>query len=142
MKDIILLLTIILFSQCSPSWHIKRALKKDPSIFKVETITTIDTVYINVPKIDTVFTYSFDTVVYWQDKIKVKYHYSTVDSLVFIQVDCPPKQVIREKKEVKETIITDKSWLEKLKSNTLLIVSILIAGSVFFLAMYLIKKFI
>ena len=142
MKNIILLLTIIIFSQCSASWHVNRAKRLDPSIFKFETITTIDTVYIEVPKIDTVFTYSFDTVVYWQDKIKVKYHYSTVDSLVFIQVDCPPKEVIREKKEIKETIIADKSWLEKLKSNTLLIVSILIAGSVFFLAIYLIKKFI
>jgi hypothetical protein len=46
----------------------RRAVFKDPSILTVEKVTVIDTVFIEVEKIDTVFKYKFDTVTFWKDK--------------------------------------------------------------------------
>ena len=98
-----LIFLLSMLSACSASYHIKQAKKKAPELFQVRVDTVRDTIRITVPKVDTVFSYRFDTVEMWLDKTFVKYHYDTVRNDVFIEVDCPDDSVVVETiHEVKE----------------------------------------
>ena len=124
-KDIILLLVFIalLFILCCPgsgctaSWHMQRAIKKDPFIIHHDTVRRIDTVWMTVESVDTVFRYQFDTVTYYQDSVRVVYYYNTRDSLVYIEVDCPDCPEITRTETITETIVIEKKskWLRWVK---------------------------
>jgi len=96
MQYIKYLILIILFSSCSANWYLRKAVFKDPEIIKVETVKVIDTVFVEIEKIDTLFRYKFDTVEFWKDSVYVKYFYETKDSTVYLEVDCPDNAVITE----------------------------------------------
>lgn len=67
------LITIVLLSSCSAQWHLKRAVKKDPTLLKTDTIAIVDTVVTPpVTLTDTVITRTQDTVVVQKDKLKVQ----------------------------------------------------------------------
>ena len=79
----------IILSSCSAQWHLRKAITKDPSIIDTVKVVTIDTVWMEVKKIDTVFKYNFDTVFFVKDSVKVKFFYQNRDSLAYLDVDCP-----------------------------------------------------
>lgn len=106
-KGIVLL---ILLSSCSASWHVKRALKKDPHVFKTDTVTLIDTITVEVPKVDTSFVYEFDTVEYIQESIKIKYFHDTLTNEVYIEADCPDSELISKTETITGTIIFWERW--------------------------------
>ena len=67
------LITIVLLSSCSAQWHLKRAVKKDPTLLKTDTIAIVDTIVTPpVTLTDTVITRAQDTVVVQKDKLKVQ----------------------------------------------------------------------
>ena len=73
MKWLVGLITIGLLSSCSAQWHLKRAVKKDPTLLKTDTIAIVDTVVTPpVTLTDTVITRAQDTVVVQKDKLKVQ----------------------------------------------------------------------
>lgn len=73
MKWLAGLITIVLLSSCSAQWHLKRAVKKDPTLLKTDTIAIVDTVVTPpVTLTDTVITRTQDTVVVQKDKLKVQ----------------------------------------------------------------------
>jgi hypothetical protein len=41
---LLFVLILLIFCSCSAQWHLKKARAKDPSIFEVQTITTIQTI--------------------------------------------------------------------------------------------------
>jgi len=112
-------LTSIIFALvvtgCSASWHIKTAMRKDPSLFKKDTVVRVDTIWREVVKIDTLFKYKFDTVEFWKDSIYVKYHYSYIDSLVYLEIDCPDSEVITKTNTITETITIKPTFWEKVQ---------------------------
>jgi len=80
---------------CSASWHINRAIKKDPSILDTTRVVKRDTVIVPVTSVDTLFKLQRDTLVQYIQKdslnkeVIIKYRYNTVTDSVFIEVDCP-----------------------------------------------------
>ena len=73
MKWPVALITIALLSSCSAQWHLKRAIKKDPSILQTDTIAIVDTVVTPpVTLTDTVTLRTRDTLVVQKDRLKVK----------------------------------------------------------------------
>ena len=128
-KHIIIgVLAIILLSGCSASNLIRRAKRKDPSIFSVK----IDTV------IDTVFKYNFDTVEYWQDKVFIKYHYDTLTNNVFIEADCPDQEIITEYIKKSEVVTLEPTLKDKLLGGVYIGLGVLS----FFIIGYFINKFL
>jgi len=73
MKWLVKLILVSLLSSCSAQWHLKRAVKKDPTLLKTDTIAIVDTIVTPpVTLTDTVITRTQDTVVVQKDKLKVQ----------------------------------------------------------------------
>jgi len=92
---LIALLAIVLLSGCSASQLVRRAKKKDPTLFSTQTSIQIDTLIIEVPKIlekiriDTlVEIVKVDPITKIRTVIKYKIHNDT------IMIDCPDQEVI------------------------------------------------
>jgi len=108
MRSLIAILAILslgyMFS-CSGQYHARKALKKGIQIVKTDTVVRIDTVWRTVESVDTVFKYEFDTVIYYQDSVLIKYFYRTQDSLVYIEVDCPDCPEITKETEINNIVL-------------------------------------
>jgi hypothetical protein len=109
----ILLLTV-LFTGCSASWHLNRAIKKDPSILKPTVVTIWDTIVtppvylvdtVSVPTAGDSSVIDNDTVriviTKFQDKLIVKTQVKEVPYPVSVQAECPPQLVQPETKAAK-----------------------------------------
>lgn len=76
-NSFIILIMIFLFSGCSASWHLKKAVKKDPSLI---TNTVIDTTFY-----DTLYLDKLIIVPYGTDSIiEIEYLVNTIDSITTI----------------------------------------------------------
>jgi hypothetical protein len=94
MKWPVALITIALLSSCSAQWHLKKAIKKDPTLLQTDTIAIVDTVVTPpVTLTDTVTLRTQDTLVIQKDKLKVK----IVRSFDTIMVDavCESDTIVR-----------------------------------------------
>lgn len=89
-----LLLVALLAGSCSASWHLRKAQIKDPSLFNTNTVRVVDTITVEVPKLQAVFKYKHDTVRITKDSVRIKYFYNTKDSTVFVEADCPDNKVV------------------------------------------------
>lgn len=111
------LILILLLSSCSATWHINRAIKKDPSILKPDTIIKYDTTIIFKDRIlyDTFVTTEYDTVVMQdsfvytkviriKDKIKV-YTKCKGDTVRIKETITLPPRVIKEDNSLYENIL-------------------------------------
>lgn len=116
-----LIICVLSLYSCSASQHLRIAKRKDPSLFVTQIDTVRDTIYVKVPKIDTVFKYSFDTVEYWQDKVFIKYHYDTLTNDVFIEANCPDNEVITNNITTTETITIKPTLWESLQYSIYII---------------------
>jgi len=127
----VIVVILLLLSGCSASWHVRKAQKKDPSLFVRDTVTTVDTVWIEVSKVDTLFKYQFDTVEFWKDSVFVKYFYQPIDSTVYIEVDCPDQQTITKTNTVTEVITLKPTLAQYLK---VFIISLVVLAAIFFIS--------
>jgi len=86
----IAVLTLVLCG-CSAQWHLKQAVRKDPSI-RQTIIVKSDTVIVTRERTlrDTLELFR-DTVIY-QDRVRVKIEY--IDNFVSIQTDCPSDTIV------------------------------------------------
>ena len=77
MERLIYIIISLLFVGCSANWHIKKAIKKDPSILITDTITVLDTLRVitNNVSTDSTFILSRDTVIIKKDKLTIKHYY-------------------------------------------------------------------
>lgn len=68
-----LLLSVLLLSGCSAEYHLKKAVKKDPSILKRDTVIVHDTTVLpSVVLRDTVRLKEIDTLVLTKEKLNLK----------------------------------------------------------------------
>ena len=114
-RILIIVLAIVLLSGCSASRLVRMAKRKDPSLFTVQIDTIRDTIFISVPKVDTVFKYNFDTVEYYQDKVFIKYHYDTLTNDVFIEADCPDDSIVVETITKTEMVTLEPTFMQKIQ---------------------------
>ena len=105
-KFISILLLTGLFTGCSASWHLNRAIKKDPSILKPTVVTIWDTIVtppvyltdtIAVPADADSSVIDNDTVriviTKYRDKLLVKTQIKEIEVPVSVQAECPPQVV-------------------------------------------------
>jgi hypothetical protein len=111
MKYLSTLVVAALLTGCSATYHLNKAVKKDPSILKPVTITVWDTIITPpVYLVDTVAVLDNgdsavienDTVkiviTKYQDKMRVKTLVKEVPYAVSVQAECPPQLVQPESK--------------------------------------------
>jgi hypothetical protein len=128
---LLFVVVLILLSSCSASWHVRKAQKKAPYLFVRDTVVKVDTIWLEVAKIDTLFKYRYDTVEFVKDSIRVKYFHNYIDSLVYIEVDCPDAEVITKTNTVTETITLKPTLAQYFKIG---IISLVLLIAVFFIS--------
>ena len=88
------LIIIALLSSCSATWHLNRAIKKDPTIMVGDTMVVMDTVVLPPVAItDTAITKQHDTIIVEKDRLKVKI-VKKLDTLI-IEGRCDSDTIIR-----------------------------------------------
>jgi len=88
LRSITLIISIIILSSCSSQWHLRKAIKKDPTIVQIDTITFRDTIktHTELVRVDSVFKISSDTTIIIKENLTIK-HFIRNDS-VFIEGSC------------------------------------------------------
>jgi len=72
MRWLYLLTISVLLSSCGAQWHLKKAIKKDPSILKSDTVVVTDTIVTAPVSVrDTVTLQKRDTITITKDRLKV-----------------------------------------------------------------------
>ena len=62
-----------LLASCSPEWHLRRAIRKNPMIVKTDTLRVSDTFYTPAVYVtDTFVTEQYDTIEIIKDKLQIK----------------------------------------------------------------------
>lgn len=85
------IILVVLLCGCSADWHLRKAISKDPSIL-LEGVTLIhDTVTVVRPelRVDTLHTWSVDTVTSYVDRVRIRTKVDTVNRTVYVDVICP-----------------------------------------------------
>ena len=87
------LLFVLLLTSCSAQYHLKRAIKKDPTILEKDTVTVVDTVVTAPVEIkDTVTLLEKDTLVITKEKLKLKIIRSF--DTISVQAECASDTII------------------------------------------------
>lgn len=93
----LLCVAAVALSSCSANYHLRKAIAKDPSILlegkAIEYHT--DTIQVVVPelRVDTVHTWSADTVTTYVDRVRIRTKVDTVQRTVYVDVVCPADTV-------------------------------------------------
>lgn len=121
MKYIKYILAIALLYSCSAQWHLDRAKKKDPSLFKpVDTVIVKDTVIYTQSYVheDSFFYTMYDTIKYEDTIVKIKL--VVKDRKIYMKAEVKPDTLlIRTHTKVQYDKIT-------LKKNNYLYIGILV----------------
>ena len=132
----LLFTTIILLTSCSAKWHLRKAVKKDPSILIKPQIVTVDTVIITeaVHATDTFMLREHDTIVNTVNGIEYKI-IRQVDTFS-VDIKCPPDTVrVFVQKECPPSVVYQPlSWFERNKWWMFILVIVGVAA-------YLIHRF-
>jgi hypothetical protein len=104
----LLVFLVLLFTGCSSQWHLKRAIKKDPSILQKDTITVRDTVELKIPDFQI------------KDSVWVKHDTVKVDSIIRL-FDGVNEAKIRKAiyKQLQKDLEKDSAKLDTLNYNVI-----------------------
>lgn len=127
-----LLLLVSVLTSCSAHYHLRRAVKKDPSILQKDTITVVDTVVSKPVELkDTVVLRQTDTVTIEKERLRVKIFRSfdtikvdaicDADTIISI-VSVPYEKIVYVEREKLGSKIT--KWLMALAIFVLLLFSL------------------
>jgi len=112
---LIYLIAILVLGSCSAQWHIKKAIQKDPSILKQDTIIFTDSINVITKEVhtDSVFMVGKDTVTIVKDNLTIRHYYNN-DS-IWIYGECASDTIVRWKTfEVPvEKVVYNESWFPK-----------------------------
>ena len=93
MKWLVKLILISSLMSCSAQWHLKKAVRKDPTIMEKDTLVVRDTVVVQPVAItDTVTLKQQDTITLIKDKLKVRL--VRVNDTITINAECASDTII------------------------------------------------
>jgi hypothetical protein len=100
---------------CSAKWHIKRAIKKDPTILRADTVTVRDTVYLPEIKHDTAFLMQndVDTFVIEKERLNVRI-IRQLDTLK-VSAECAADTVVRVVKMPYKQVVYKRTFWDMIK---------------------------
>lgn len=126
-----LLLLVSVLSSCSASWHLERAVKKDPTVLEKQNVTVIDSIVLPPVKVrDTVVLKEHDTIRLVNEKLKVQI--VKVNDTITIDATCESDTIVSiieipvEKVVYKERV----KPLDQIKTLALYLAAALIAWKV------------
>lgn len=103
-----------LFS-CSPEKRISRITKKHPELLVKDTIRISDTTIVKGSSVDSLFSFSKDTVVVSDSNQIIKYFYNTVTHKHYIKGEVKDRVIVKEipvPYEKVKVVLKDESWWE------------------------------
>ena len=88
----VMMLTALMIESCGASWHLRRAIAKDPTIVQ-QRVVKMDTTIITPERIvrDTIVTTAVDTIEMVRDRVRIQLvrQFDTI----FVNVECPPDTI-------------------------------------------------
>ena len=126
------LIIIITTASCSPQWHLKKAIQKDPTMLVQDTVTVMDTVVTEPTAVlDTVIISKIDTVEIVKNNFRVKIMRS-YDTLI-IDGGCDADTIVRTVSVPFEKIVYQErdKWYHKLYFGSFLLLILM-----FFLGLF------
>ena len=127
-----LLFATLILSGCSPAWHIRQAIRKNPQLLKLQTILVTDTIVLpSVELRDTVTLKEVDTITLVKDRFRVKIMRS-YDTLI-IDGGCDADTIVRTVSVPFEKIVYQErdKWYHKLYFGSFLLLILM-----FFLGLF------
>lgn len=124
---------IVLLQSCSATWHLNRAIKKDPTILETDTVTVVDTVVTAPVQIqDTMILESHDTIVVVKDRLKLQLVRSF--DTIAVEAECASDTIITTIQVPYEKIVyvKKKSLSQQIKDYLL--------AAMFIVSVYLVIK--
>jgi hypothetical protein len=119
MKWLVKLTILLSLTSCSASWHLKKAVQKEPSILQRDTLSVVDTVVTQPVAItDTVILKQHDTITLVKDRLRVQIlkvnDTITIDAIcdsdtIISIVEVPYEKVVYVEKEKPIQVI--QKWL-------------------------------
>ena len=114
---VLLSLFVVSLSSCSTQWHLKKAIKKDPTILVQDTVIVTDTVVTEKTAVlDTVTISNTDTVEIVKNNFRVKIMRS-FDTLI-IDGGCDADTVVRTVSVVVPKLVFKESRLQRVQRYT------------------------
>lgn len=123
-----LILGMALLSGCSADWHLRQALRKDPSLRLGEKVV-FDTIVITKERklVDTLELFK-DTIIY-QDRVKLELKYLPGERIQ-VAATCPPdsirivKEIVPDIQIIEKNVITIWWWLALCGASALVLFSV------------------
>lgn len=109
---------LLILTSCTDRWYLKKAIEKNPKAFADTTTTqTVDTVIIEVQRVETKLQFKTDTLIKYIDTtagqpVEIRYKYSTITDSIYLSADCPDTEVIERivTKQLPPVIIEPSVW--------------------------------
>ena len=112
-----LLTTTILLSSCGAQWHLKKAIKKDPTILEKDTVVVVDTLVTAPVEVkDTITLEKRDTLVLTRDRLKLKIVRSF--DTIAVEAECASDTIISTIRVPYEKVVYIKQRTLKEKAQT------------------------
>jgi hypothetical protein len=126
LKDYIVIGLALILTSCGASWHLKRAIAKDPTIAQEEVVKIDTTVIVEEKVLEASSTITTDTVIVFEQsgvKTKIKVLHDTI----MVQTICPPDTIsIKQEVFVPKLVYKDKFSNFDLVKLVILVIVILI----------------
>lgn len=126
-------LLMLLLNSCSATWHLNKAIKKDPTILEKDTVTVVDTVVTAPVQIkDTMVLEDRDTIVVVKDRLKLQLVRSF--DTIAVEAECASDTIISTIEVPVEKIVyvKKKSLSQQIKDYLL--------AAMFIVSVYLVIK--
>jgi hypothetical protein len=128
MKWLVKLTLLLLLTNCSATWHLKKAVQKDPTILEKDTLVVKDTVVVPpVVTTDTVTLRQHDTITIQKDRLKVQL--LKVNDTVIINAECASDTIVRTIEVPYEKIVyvKEKTLFERIQTLAFYFALVLLA---------------
>lgn len=113
---LLMLYILIAMFSCSPERRMARIVKKHPELLVKDTLLLTDTTIIKGSSVDSLFTFSKDTIVISDSNQTIKYFYNTVTHQNYIKGEVKERTVVKEIRVPYEKIVVKElTWWQEHK---------------------------